>query len=215
MVKSKSYSGYQKRKNVNTGGGRHGQRQPHPMDVDKFQGMTLQQVEDRIRGLSHEELFVIDENGKIIAAYHGNNDSVAFPTALFSIPGVTVTHGHPRGLEGYGGTFSPKDIQNMAVSTWSEHRAAASGKGEFNYIVRRTSKTTRQNSTDLYNKITRDIPSLNRQMVQAANDARSKNLSASSLRQIYTGILDRYYSNVLPKYNFEYISKNSRYNTNR
>ena len=132
--------------NVKTQAGRGGQRVPKPMDVSDFKDMTLSQIEDRIRGLSHEELFVLDSDGKVIAAYKGNSDSVAFPHDDLLIEGATVTHGHPRGAEGYGGTFSPQDVLNMAASNWSQHRAAASGRDELNYIIRRTSKTTEDNS---------------------------------------------------------------------
>ena len=47
-----------------------------------------------------------------------------------------------------------------------------------------------------------------------ANKA-GKNLSAASRRQIYTGVLDRYYSKTLPKYGFDYITRNKGYNYNR
>lgn len=116
---------------VRTSSGRTGQRTPHPMDVGKFQGMTLQQVEDRIRGLSHEELFVIGKDGKILAAYNGNSDSVAF---------------------------------------------------SMNELLR---------------------------------DGASKKLSAASRRQVYTGVLDRYWAKTLPSYGFDYVTRNKAYNYNR
>lgn len=102
----------------------------------------------------------------------------------------------------------------MAASNWAEHRAVASGSGEHNYIIRRTSKTTAKNSRDLYNRIRKDQSSLERQMRSAASSA-GKGLSSTSRRQIYTGVLDRYYSQVLPQYNFEYISRNRGYDYGR
>ena len=44
------------------------------MDVKQFQGMTLQEIEDRIRALGHEELFVIDKDGAVLAAYKGEQE---------------------------------------------------------------------------------------------------------------------------------------------
>lgn len=208
-----SWSASRKRKYSNTGGNK-GQRIPKPMDVDQFQGMTLQEIENMIRGLDHEELLAIDANGAILEAYKGISDSVAFYASLLSVPGITVTHNHPVGAEGYGGTLSIKDALNMASSDWAEHRAVASGSGELNYIIRRTSKTTAKNSRDLYARITADAPSLKAEYVKIANQV-SGDLPGSKRRQIYTGVLDRYWSETLPRYNFEYVTRNKPYKYNR
>lgn len=192
-----------------------GQRIPHPMDIAQFQGMSLQDVEDRIRGLSHEELFVLDKDDKIIAAYKGNSTSVAFPGRILFQKDITVTHGHPKGAEGYGATFSITDVLNMAASNWKEHRAAASGSNELNYIIRRTAKNTSQNSRDLYDRVMRDKSDLENRINRAAQNADKRGLSATARRQVYTGILDKYYSQVLPQYNFEYVARNKSYRYNR
>ena len=193
--------------------GRRGQRVPRPMDISQFQGWTLQQVEDRIRNLDHEELFVFDRDGNIVAAYRGNANSVAFYHDELMRDGATVTHGHPKGSEGYGGTFSPQDVLNMAASDWAEHRATASGQGEMNYIMRRTSSTTSGNSSDLYARVSRDAPNLEAQMRAAANAAGAT--TAPARRQIYVGVLDRYWRSVLPQYNFEYVKRKTAYNYGR
>lgn len=200
---------------VRTMSGGKGQRRARPMDVSKFQGMTLQQIEDRIRNLSHEELFVIDKDGTVLSAYKGNSNSVAFLHSELLRDGVTVTHGHPKGAEGYGATFSTQDVLNMAASNWAEHRAAASGRNELNYIIRRNSENTSQKSKELYDRIKNDEPVLKAEMKIEANKAGRTNLSVSRKRQIYTGVLDRYYSEVLPKYGFDYITRKEGYNYNR
>lgn len=184
------------------------------MDVKQFQGMTLQEIEDRIRALDHEELFVLDKDGTVLSAYKGNSDSVAFYSSELLRQGATVTHGHPRGAEGYGATFSPQDVLNMAASNWAEHRAAASGKNELNYIIRRNASNTEKKSSALYDKVINDMPRLEAEMHRQEQNA-SKKLSAASKRQIYTGVLDRYYSKTLPKYGFDYITRNKEYNYNR
>ena len=111
-----------------------------PMDITQFQGMTLEQIEGRIRNLKHEELFALDEKGKIVAAYKGDPHSVSFPADLTKVKGLTVTHGHPKSAKEFGGTFSFADMRNMLESKWSEHRATASGQGEMNYILKRRAR---------------------------------------------------------------------------
>lgn len=197
-----------------TSQGNEGQRIPRPMDVSRFQGMTLQQIEDRIRNLNHEELFVIGKDGSIIAAYKGIENSVAFYQSELLRDGATVTHGHPKIAEGYGATFSARDVLNMAASNWSEHRAAASGKNEMNYIIRRNPSNTEKKSRALYNQVLKDMPALDAKMDELAKNA-GKNVSAASKRQIYTGVLDRYWSETLPKYGFDYVTRKKQYNYNR
>lgn len=211
MAKPKSYDDVRKRPKQGTAGARG---KLHPLNIDDYQGMTLQEIEDGvIRGLGHEELFALDKDGKIIRAYKGNSNSVAFDGALLLEDGATVTHNHPIGGEGYGGTFSIIDVKNMAMSNWAEHRAVSHGPNEYNYIIRRTANS---DGNGLYNRIARDQADLNRQIMAAANNARGlEGLSAARRRQIYTGILDNYYSRVLPEYGFEYIARNRTYKYNR
>lgn len=102
----------------------------------------------------------------------------------------------------------------MAASNWAEHRAAASGKNELNYIIRRNASNTEKKSSDLYARVKKDMPSLEAEMRRQAQSA-SKKLSATGRRQIYTGVLDRYYSEVLPEYGFDYITRKKGYNYNR
>ena len=173
-----------------------------------------QRVCIELRKLGHEELFVLDADGTVLAAYKGNRNSVAFSRSELFRDGATVTHGHPKGAEGYGATFSPQDVLNMAASNWAEHRAAASGKNELNYIIRRNASNTEKKSSDLYARVKKDMPSLEAEMRRQAQSA-GKKLSATGRRQIYTGVLDRYYSEVLPEYGFDYITRKKGYNYHR
>ena len=61
---------------------------------------------------------------------------------------------------------------------------------------------------------TKDTPSIKAEIQSEVNKA-GKGLSPASKRQIYTGVLDRYYSKTLPKYGFDYITRNKGYNYNR
>ena len=201
--------------------GEKGQKRPVPMDVSKFSGMTLQEVEERIRNLSHEELFVLDKNDNIVEAYRGNKDSVAFPTdVLIKYPDATVTHGHPKGTSDFGGTFSFADVYNMLDSNWKEHRATASGSGEMNYIMRRTSKA---NSAGLKSRMQKDekklIESFTKNYKNGYNEATKKGLTGIArnryARQKGVGTLNAYYKKTFEQYGFEYITRKTEYQYNR
>ncbi|MBQ7516006.1 MAG: hypothetical protein IJS96_06955 [Schwartzia sp.] len=188
----------------------------HPIDINKFPGMTIQQAEERARKLGHEELFVFDEKGKLVAGYKGGKDSVAFPTSELSRKGATVTHGHPKGAEDFGGTLSFADVGNMLRSNWSEHRATASGQGEMNYIMRRTNKA---DSAGLMQRMLKDANGLEAQVKSEARKARKRALSTGKTpqqaeheaRQKGVGVLNRYYKDTMPKYGFEYVTRKNPY----
>jgi hypothetical protein len=194
-----------------------------PMDITQFEGWTLERVEQRLRNLKHEELFVLDENDKIIAAYKGNRTSVAFPAELLDQKGLTVTHGHPKnGAEAadFGGTFSFADMGNMLKSQWAEHRATASGQGEMNYILR---KGKNAKPKQFYNQINRDYTRLNKEISDAykAEYKKAKDSGVSTkqaqhrARQVSVGILNAYYKQTASKYGYEYITKKKEYKYNR
>lgn len=190
-----------------------------PIDIKKYQGQSLQQIEGRIRNLAHEELFAIDREGKIIAAYKGGATSVAIPRNLLKEEGITVTHGHPKGYQEYGGTFSFADVSNMLNSKWQEHRATASGQGEMNYIMRRTENSDPEG---LRNRINRDYPDLKRQEREAyketylrEKEARGKKQASHAARQAQVGVLNAYYKETFPQYGYEYIVRKTDYQYNR
>nr|DAE55156.1 MAG TPA: hypothetical protein [Caudoviricetes sp.] len=220
MAKSKS-SGFSPKRFITwLNGENSGQRHSHPMDVSKFDGKSLQEIESRIRSLSHEELFVLDKNDKVIQAYKGNSKSVAFPRSVLAIEGATVTHGHPKGMAEFGGTFSFADVRNMADSKWSEHRATASGQGEMNYIMRRTSKS---NGSGLKKRIESDAPSLQRHLSTTYSSVynsqrkagKSESQALHRARQEAVGELNAYWKKVMPQYGYEYVTRKRSYKYNR
>lgn len=197
-----------------------GQKKPRPMGTEKFQGMSLQQIEERIRNLSHEELFAIDSDGNVIAAYRGNRNSVAFPSSLAKVEGATVTHGHPKGLANFGGTFSFADVYNMAESKWAEHRATASGQGEMNYIIRRTSKSDGSGLVERVKSdegsVTQRFSSTYRNVYDSArNRGKSNEAALHEARQKAVGSINAYWKEILPKYGFEYVTRKGGYTYNR
>lgn len=191
-----------------------------PIDISQYQGQTLQEIEGRIRTLKHEELFALDKDGKIIAAYKGNSKSVGFPADLKNVKDATVTHGHPKGAEEFGGTFSFADVKNMIESNWAEHRATASGQGEMNYIMRRTASS---NGKGLYNQINKDYVKLNDSLETTYKTAYTKAISSGSTkaqaihiaRQESVGELNKYWKKTMPKYGFEYITRKTDYKYGR
>ena len=146
----------------------NGTARAQPIDIRKYQGKSLEAIEGRIRRLKHEELFAVNQRGEIIAAYKGRSTSVSFPVSLLEEEGITVTHGHPKGYEEFGGTFSFADIHNMLESKWQEHRATASGQGEMNYIMRRTKQADPQG---LRNRINKDYLALKKKSRDAYQKA--------------------------------------------
>lgn len=192
----------------------------HPIDASKFQDWSLEQVEDRIRNLAHEELFAFDENDQVIVAYKGGRKSVGFPSDLLNMEGATVTHGHPKGTEEFGGTFSWADINNMLNSKWAEHRATASGQGEMNYIMRRTANADAQG---LRNQINRDFPRIDKKWQETyrktydseIKKGTSRNQALHIARQKGVGVLNAYYKRTFPKYGFEYITRKTEYRYGR
>ncbi len=191
-----------------------------PMELKKFENYTLEQIERRIRNLRHEELFVINQDGKIEAAYKGNSSSVAFPDSLLKQKNVTVTHGHPKTRAEFGGTFSFADMANLLKSEWVEHRATASGQGEMNYIMRKTEKA---DAEGFYQQMNSDYVRLNSEMdemwdnsfLEARKSGSTKKNAIHIARQRAVGVLNKYYKEMATKYGYEYITRKEEYHYGR
>lgn len=192
------------------GGGGHVQ----PIDITPFRNWTLQQVEGRLRGLDHEELFVFDAKGKVIAAYKGKKKRVSFPYQLFKQQqGITITHNHPKGEENFGGSFSLNDMQTMLkFHNWREHRVVAEGQGERLYIIRRGHNAQPK---EFASRIKRDKRRLTGKMAriyldayeQASMEGKSKEAADHIARQKSVGQLHTYYKRNAPKHGFVYITR--------
>lgn len=200
----------------NTKGGK-----ARPIDISKIKDQSLEGIERRIRSLDHEELFVFDKDGKLIAGYMGGPHSVSFPVITLLEDGATVTHGHPKGSEEFGGTFSFADMENMLNSNWAEHRATASGQGEMNYILRRTEKSDWQGAIKQINKDIR--AGLNQRWQDVYDQAYKEAIRAGKpekearhlARQKGVGVLNKYWADTLPKYGYEYITRKEDYRYGR
>ena len=191
-----------------------------PKDLSKIKDKTLEGIERRIRNLKQEELYAFDANDNLVAGYQGDQTSVAFPSTLLDMEDATVTHGHPKGMEEFGGTFSFADINNMLNSKWKEHRATASGQGEMNYIMR---KTKNADAKGLRDQINKDYPKLNKEWQDAYTQAYKDRIKAGAkpaqarheARQIGVGMLNAYYKRTFKKYGYEYVTRKKDYKYNR
>ena len=190
-----------------------------PIDTSKIKDKSLQGIENRIRKLQHEEAFVFDANDNLVAGVSGGSSSVGIPKNWESMDGATVTHGHPTGNYGYGGALSPADADLMASTKWKEVRAAANGQGEYNYIMRRTSKS---DNAGLKAQIAKDTPKLEQDIqstfLKTFNNAikagKSKQSASHEAAQKATGIVDAYWKKTMPKFGFEYITPKKEYSYN-
>ena len=198
-----------------TGGGK-----VNPMDISKFKDYTLEQTEKWLRNLAHEELFAFDKDGNAIRAYKGNSKSVSFDADLLDVEGATVTHGHPKGMAEFGGTFSWADINNMLNSKWAEHRATASGQGEMNYIMRATAKA---NPKGLRRQINKDFPKIDAEWQKVYKDTYRQELDKGTpkaqamhiARQKGVGVLNAYYKRTFSKFGYDYVTRKKEYQYNR
>ena len=198
----------------NTGG------QAIPIVVSKIKDKSLQGIENRIRKLNHEEAFIFDSNVQLKEGVSGGSSSVAIPNTWYNMDGAIVTHGHPSARYDFGGTLSMEDAKIMTETKWAEMRAAANGRGEYNYIMRRTSTS---DNNGLRMQIIRDTPKLEKDIkAEFVNTfkkatAEGKSISAANheAAQVATGIVQRYWRNTLPKYGFIFVTPKNDYKYGR
>lgn len=179
--------------------------------VDKFG--TLEQTENLLRNRKREVLVVFNQKGEAVKAYQGDKHSVPFPVEeAEKWKGYTVTHNHPKGIEGFGGTFSFADMRNITVYEFGSLRAVAGGQGEFNYILRAGPHTR---PMEFNRRIAADIPWLRQQMRQEVlkvkedyikQDNKFKNYGhfIHIARQKSVGMLNSYYRKTAEQYGYTY-----------
>lgn len=201
-----------------TGGG--GKSKSYPVDISKIKDKSLQGIENKIRQLKHEEAYIFDKNDKLVAGASGGNSSVGIPNNWGNLDGATVTHGHPVGKYNFGGTLSMADANLMANTKWGEMRAAASGKGEYNYIMKRTSKS---DNSGLKNRIAKDSKNMEKNIAdtykKSYNKAIASGKSESKARhesaQKAVGLMQSYWRKTLPQYGFVFVTPKKEYNYGR
>lgn len=211
---------------------------PRYIDIDALgrRNWTLQQTEEYLRTLDHEEAYVFDANNKMMYGLVGGKDSVGIPKEIMDLQGVTVTHSHPTGDAGFGGTLSINvrknpitgkneisgDIPVFARAGWKEMRATASGRGEMNYILRKGANARAQTFSNVMkgrmNTLERNMSSTYQKTIsqlRKAGNTKSLATIRTEARQKSVGILNKAYKKTAAKYGIEYITRKTPYNYNR
>ena len=182
---------------------------------------TLAQTEEYLRGLDHEEAYAFDKDGKMIGGVEGGKTSVGIPKEWMQMEGITVTHSHPTGADGFGGTLSINrhkdgsvsgDLPLFAKTKWKEMRATASGQGEMNYIFRQNDNSRTQALVNVMkgrmNTLQKNMRNVHKTIYeQELAKGRSKAAALKAARQRSVGILDRQYKKTASKYGVDYITR--------
>lgn len=201
IIKFKGEGGKSSRSNIN------------PVDISKIKDKSLAGIEKRIRPLKREQLYAFDEKKVLKEGYRGNATGVNFPPSLLKLKNGVVTHNHPTGYEGFGGTFSPADIRALLRSDWKELRATASGQGEMNYILRKTDKATKRKTTAFLNALKKNEARLFNEGAKVyreefnANKDKGQAVARKRARQKFVGILDKWYKDNASKYGYSYVKR--------
>lgn len=147
-----------------------------PMQGNKVDGdATLASVEARTHGLDHEQLYVVDDQGFVVAATDGDSGSVPITARTAkNIKGNVMTHNHPRDDANVnGGTFSYADINCLSLGM-REMRAVAS---EGTYSLK---AGNRANATGFANYMLSQKNVINKGMAGASAKVKAKNYKSES-----------------------------------
>ena len=177
-----------------------------PMQGNKVDGAkTLAAVEQRTVGLDHEQLYVIDGQGFVVAATDGDKGSVPITARTAkNIKGNVMTHNHPRDdSEVNGGTFSYADINCLSLGM-SELRATAS---EGTYSLK--AKTNRADGRGFASYMIKQKSTINKGMASAsakvkASDYKSEKSFAAAKFNAEMSWLSGWYSQNAGKFGYEY-----------
>ncbi len=111
--------------------------------TSQFQGMSIHEFENAVRGRKQEYIGGFDKNGKLVVAGTSNNKgAVAVPTGHPDFKNITtLTHNHPSDANRpVGGTFSEADVKVLGkYKNLNSVRAVANGKSEHSYIMQKSS----------------------------------------------------------------------------
>lgn len=145
-----------------------------PIDGNKVNGeATLASVEARSAGLNHEQLYVIDSDGFVVAASDGNAGSVGITARTArNLKGNVMTHNHPRDDSAYsGGPFSYGDISCLKYGM-KEMRASAS---EGTYSLKAGNKA---NGAGFAAYMLKNRGEINKGMASASSKIKAQNYSS-------------------------------------
>ena len=180
------------------------------MNRDIANGVSPQKTLDFIekvykKGMTREQLQILDDQGWVIRAYQGDSGSVAYNPKY--VKGRVVTHNHPGR---WGGTFSEADVRGMKWGAKEKRASAAEGV----YSLKATRKA---NPEALSAALDKAIPGLMRRMGQISTRVSRMNIAnpqrrATINRRLQLSAIHRWYQRNAGKYGFEYtFTKNKDY----
>lgn len=177
-----------------------------PISGNKVDGAkTLASVEARSAGLDHEQLYVVDDQGFVVAASDGNKGSVGITArTAANLKGNVMTHNHPRdNSEVNGGTFSAADISCLSLGM-KELRASAK---EGTYSLK--AKSNRADGAGFASYMQSQKSTINSGMAKAssklkAKDYKSESSFAAAKFNAEMNWLSNWYASNAGKFGYEY-----------
>lgn len=165
---------------------------------------TINGIRDRIQGLDHEQLAIVDKYGYVVAAVDGGKHSVGItPKASKYIKGNDLYHNHPN-----GGSLSTTDVIT-AGQTGVGSISAMSKTMNKTYTLKATQKA---NGTGLAKAMQKDEKKLIAQWQSKADSMKGKKYSSEAsykkqLNKHWDNIMGDWMSTNASKYGYQYSSK--------
>lgn len=170
------------------------------VDKDK----TITSVGDRIRGLDHEQLAIVDEYGYVVAAVDGGEHSVGITAnAAKYIKGNTVIHNHPN-----GGALSTTDVISAGKTECGSISAVSRNTGK-TYTLTATSKA---DGAGLARAMQKDESKLMGKWQAKADGMKGRKYSSEQaykkqLNKHWDGIMGDWMTTNASKYGYTYSTK--------
>lgn len=171
------------------------------MNRDIANGVTPEKTLDFLekiykKGMTKEQLQVLDEDGWTVLAKQGDRHSVGFTTeeAEF-MRGKVVTHNHPNG---YGGTLSDADVYNALKYGQKEIRASAA---EGVYSLRKTGRANPEGFAKALQNAQQKLDNRMRETIKRFDNGKNSDMV---IRKLWVDVLHRWYGRNASQYGYVY-----------
>lgn len=149
------------------------------------------------KGMTKEQLQILDDQGFVIKAYQGDETSVAYNPQY--VKGRVVTHNHPGR---WGGTFSEADVRGMKWGATEKRASAAEG-------VYRLKATKNAKPKEFYEALEKASPAIDKRMEKIYRRVVRMNIEnpqrrATINRRLQLSALHRWYQKNAGNFGFEY-----------
>lgn len=181
--------------------------------TSNFQGMSMHEFENAVRGRKQEYIGGFDENGKLVVAGTSNNKgAVVVPTGHPEFKNIkTLTHNHPSDTNRpVGGTLSEADVKILGkYHNLNSMRAVASGKSEHSYIMQKSSnKTANHNGllTDAtFAENSGRLARMGNEAVAKFQKSVGRPLTTAEINSAYIGGMKNAWKDIARRNGFDYI----------